>query len=249
MALLLYKSNEMFSSTELIRKSKMIFDKIVNDEIEKAIILRDGKPGFLLMDFYKYEQIMAEYEELKQYVEDNKKQKKPKKLKSEKKAEKKTYVPEQIEKDEPNVVLEELEIKSVKDTPKKEIIQTKVEEKIEPVDIEKIIKSQKKQDDQLTQETKIEDEPQNEIQEEQTVEEEIQTALESIKNMNFDDDMKKKAEDKIKAKIIKARQEREQLLKEQEEHEKEELKEELELQVQIKNEAKKKEQELKEFWD
>jgi hypothetical protein len=65
MALLLYKSKEMFSTTELIRKSKMIFDKIVDEEIEKAIIMRDGKPGFLLMDFEKYESIMAEYENIK----------------------------------------------------------------------------------------------------------------------------------------------------------------------------------------
>ena len=55
MGLLLYKSDEMFSATQLIRQSKMIFDKVVKNEIEKAIILRDGKPGFLLMDFAKYE--------------------------------------------------------------------------------------------------------------------------------------------------------------------------------------------------
>ena len=65
MGLLLYKSNEMFSSTELIRKSKMIFNKIIDQEIEKAIIMRDGKPGFMLMDFAKYEEIMAEFEDLK----------------------------------------------------------------------------------------------------------------------------------------------------------------------------------------
>jgi len=68
MGLLLYKSDEMYSSTELIRKSKMIFDKVLDKEIEKAIILRDGKPCFLLMEFQKYEKIMAEYEELKTYV-------------------------------------------------------------------------------------------------------------------------------------------------------------------------------------
>ncbi|MEA3353742.1 MAG: hypothetical protein U9Q33_08015 [Campylobacterota bacterium] len=233
MALLLYKSNEMFSSTELIRKSKMIFDKIVNDDIEKAIILRDGKPNFLLMDFYKYEKIMAEYEELKKYVEDNKKSKKSKKIKFEKKPEKKISTPVIEKKEVIKLDTKEIKIKSMKDEPQDEIIHSKVEEKKE----------------QLIEETKIKDEPQDEIYEEQTVEEEIQTALESIKNMNFDDDMKKVAEDKIKAKIIKARAEREKLLKEQEENEKEDLKEELELQVQIKNEAKKKEQELKEFWD
>lgn len=65
MNFLQYKSDEMFSSTQLIRKSKMIFDSLSNDEIEKAVILRDGKPSFLLMDFAKYEAIMKEYMELK----------------------------------------------------------------------------------------------------------------------------------------------------------------------------------------
>ena len=69
MGLLLYKSDEMYSSTELIRKSKMIFDKVLDKKIDKAIILRDGKPSFLLMEFKKYEKIMEEYEELKNYVE------------------------------------------------------------------------------------------------------------------------------------------------------------------------------------
>jgi len=60
MGLLSYKSDEMYSSTELIRKSKMIFDKVLDKRIDKAIILRDGKPTFLLMEFKKYEKIMAE---------------------------------------------------------------------------------------------------------------------------------------------------------------------------------------------
>lgn len=66
-----YKSDEMFSSTQLIRKSKMIFDKLSKDDIEKAVILRDGKPSFLLMDFAKYEQIMIEYMELKKSIGTN----------------------------------------------------------------------------------------------------------------------------------------------------------------------------------
>ncbi len=65
MSLLQYTSKEMFSSTELIRKSKMIFDKVSDKDIEKAIILRDGKPSFILMDFETYENIMAEYLKLK----------------------------------------------------------------------------------------------------------------------------------------------------------------------------------------
>jgi len=69
MGLLLYKSDEMYSSTELIQKSKMIFDKVLDNKIDKAIILEDGKPCFLLMDFHKYEKIMAEYEVLKKSVQ------------------------------------------------------------------------------------------------------------------------------------------------------------------------------------
>ncbi|QOG12228.1 hypothetical protein [Arcobacter sp. FWKO B] len=62
---LLYSSKEMFSSTDLIRKSKMIFDKVNSNEISKAIILRDGKPSFIMLDFDKYEEIMKEYQILK----------------------------------------------------------------------------------------------------------------------------------------------------------------------------------------
>jgi len=61
-----YKSNEMFSSTNLIRKSKSIFDKLQNNEIEKAVILRDGKPSFIMIEFEHYERIMNEYQKLKE---------------------------------------------------------------------------------------------------------------------------------------------------------------------------------------
>lgn len=69
MSLLQYTSKEMFSSTELIRKSKNVFDKLAKDEIEKAIILRDGKPSFMLLDFNKYEDIMTEYLAMKAELE------------------------------------------------------------------------------------------------------------------------------------------------------------------------------------
>ena len=61
-----YTSKEMYSSTDLIRKSKSIFDKLNNKEIEKAVILRDGKPSFMLLDFETYENIMIEYVKLKE---------------------------------------------------------------------------------------------------------------------------------------------------------------------------------------
>jgi predicted nuclease with TOPRIM domain len=66
MGLLQYTSNEMFSSTELVRKCKNIFDKLNKNEIEKAIILRDGKPGIILLDFNQYEQIISDYLQLKE---------------------------------------------------------------------------------------------------------------------------------------------------------------------------------------
>ena len=69
---LLYASNEMFSSTQLVRKSKDIFDKLTSNKIDKAVILRDGKPNFMLLEFKKYENIMKEYEELKRNISINK---------------------------------------------------------------------------------------------------------------------------------------------------------------------------------
>lgn len=61
-----YSSNEMFSSTNLIRQSKQIFDKLQDKEIEKAVILRDGKPSFIMLDFDSYEKVMEEYLLLKE---------------------------------------------------------------------------------------------------------------------------------------------------------------------------------------
>lgn len=72
-----YTSEEMFSSTELIRKSKMVFDKLQKNEIEKAIILRDGKPSFLLLDFAKYEKLMTEYLSLKKEIKNKNNKKDP----------------------------------------------------------------------------------------------------------------------------------------------------------------------------
>lgn len=61
----MYSSDEMFSSTDLVRKSKPIFDAIITRKIDKAVILRDGKPSFIMLDFFEYEKIMKEYFELK----------------------------------------------------------------------------------------------------------------------------------------------------------------------------------------
>lgn len=96
MGLLQYTSNEMFSSTELVRKSKNIFDKLNRNEIEKAIVLRDGKPGIILLDFNHYEQIMNEYLSLKNQIPSNKQEIK-KEIKAEKVEPKKEI---EIEKEE-----------------------------------------------------------------------------------------------------------------------------------------------------
>ncbi|MEA3316301.1 MAG: hypothetical protein U9Q30_10615, partial [Campylobacterota bacterium] len=65
MGLLLYKSDEIFSQKELEENNQLIFKKITDNEIDKAVILNDSEVKFLVMEFSKYENIMKEYEELK----------------------------------------------------------------------------------------------------------------------------------------------------------------------------------------
>lgn len=65
-----YTSDEMFSATQLIRKSKKIFDDIENRKIEKGVILRDGKPSFIMLEFRQYEKLMKRLIELEE--EENK---------------------------------------------------------------------------------------------------------------------------------------------------------------------------------
>eukprot|EP01156_Anaeramoeba_ignava_P013874 Anaeramoba_ignava/a607699_252.p3 GENE.a607699_252~~a607699_252.p3 ORF type:complete len:239 (+),score=48.70 a607699_252:972-1688(+) len=238
MALLLYESKEMFSSTELIRKSKMIFDKIVNDEIEKAIILRDGKPGFMLMDFKKYEAIMADYEKLKESCDKStKKRIKKKKNEDSPKILSKQEKMEAILNNLPNNIETQKELeeftpsfKEEKETKPLGEQETKEEENVEKNEPEPV-EEQEQQRESLNEEDEIRD------------------ALFKIKDMNFSPEEKAKVEAQIKEKIKRAREERAKEIHEHEELEKEELKEELQLQVQLKEEKKKKEQELKEFWD
>lgn len=232
MALLLYKSNEMFSATELIRKSKMIFDKVVNNEIEKAIIMRDGKPGFLLMDFEKYENIMQEYETLKEEYE------KLTKLKNKKK---KNIKETKIE----SKCIEE-EIQKIKSTPVKD------EPMLEDIVIPKPKIKELEKDESIKIEVDYTKEP--EVQEKQKTEPidemtEIREALDKIKNLNFNDEERLKVEVQVKERIKQARQERARILEQEEQLDKEDLKEELEIQVHLKEEKNKKERELKEFWD
>ena len=242
MRLLLYKSNEIFSSTELIRKSKKIFNKIIDQEIEKAIIMRDGKPGFLLMDFEKYEEIMTEFEELKaKSIGINSVENKAK----EKKNNSKQDIEDMVDLKE-EIETTKTKIAQITDKPKEKIQPSRV---VPPRPIKEEIVFEKKDNDIKTDiiEQKV---PRKEIAEEElSEEEEIKKALDSIKSMNFDDTMKATAEKKIKERILKARKDRAEQKKKEEIENKDDLKEELEIQVHIKEENKKKERELKEFWD
>ena len=234
MGLLLYKSNEMFSSTELIRKSKMIFNKIIDQEIEKAIIMRDGKPGFLLMDFAKYEEIMAEFEDLKAQS-------------LSKTIENKSKKKEIIEKSP----VQEIKIDTIKTVPtlEKQKIKIQPSQVVPPRPIKEEIIVEKEYETVVTENKRERKAEKNIFEEELTEEEEVKQALESIKSMNFDENMKAVAEKKIKDRILEARRNRAKKIEQEEIENKVDLKEELEIQVHIKEENKKKERELKEFWD
>ncbi|MBD3841443.1 MAG: hypothetical protein IE909_06080 [Campylobacterales bacterium] len=242
MALLLYKSEEMFSATELIRKSKMVFDKVANHEIEKAIILRDGKPCFLLMDFEKYETIMAEYEQLRSTKNIKTKQSTIQK----KRAESKIQLPPQ---------------NPIPPQERKEILESSAT-KIDPIELKvreenKLLNDlnqiQEESDVEETQDFRFQDDFEEQKETETipkiTQEQEILEALDKIKHISLSDEERQKVEQRIKQKIIQARKEREELAKQEPIIEKEELKEELQVQVQLKQINQKKERELKEFWD
>ncbi len=117
MGLLQYTSNEMFSSTELVRKSKNIFDKLSKKDIEKAIVLRDGKPAAILLDFAYYEEIMKDYLLLK---EQSKKPNEPIKKEIQKLEIKETIKEESIEKSFPKPKEEDFSFNSDLSTNKPE---------------------------------------------------------------------------------------------------------------------------------
>lgn len=139
MNLLQYRSDEMVSSTELIRKSKNIFNKLQKKEIEKAVILRDGKPQFMLLDFDTYEELMSEYLSLKQLLENGEtkvKKKKAKKVEIEEEFIEitETYNDEEIKKDELEEALAQIEKLGLEEK------SFEVEEKKDDLDIEIDIK-------------------------------------------------------------------------------------------------------------
>ncbi|RXJ77585.1 hypothetical protein CRV03_04970 [Arcobacter sp. F155] len=139
MNLLQYRSDEMVSSTELIRKSKNIFNKLQKKEIEKAVILRDGKPQFMLLDFDTYEELMSEYLSLKQLLENGETKVKKKKAKKVEVEEEfieitETYKDEEIKKDELEEALAQIEKLGLEEK------SSKAEEKKDDLDIEIDIK-------------------------------------------------------------------------------------------------------------
>lgn len=111
MSLLQYTSKEMFSSTELVRKNKSIFDKLNKKEIEKAVILRDGKPSIMLLDFEEYERIIADYLSLKEKTPSIQNTPTQKKIEEEAKFEQKNKKPTETSEvdDEFKIALEEIE--------------------------------------------------------------------------------------------------------------------------------------------
>lgn len=224
MALLLYKSDEMFSSTELIRKSKMIFDKVLDEEIEKAIILRDGKPSFLLMEFSKYEKIMAEYEELKEYVAEIEGSTVPKKKSKKKK----------VKSEEDKKLKNELVEKSKKIAiPKMDYVEDIKKAK------EKSSNSEVNSQDNVENKKETQVELQEDLSKEQT---EVVKTQEVTSPSESLDDVKKQ---EMKEKILQARREREKIKIE----DPEETKVQEQLEEQIAEDKLKKEQELEEFWD
>ena len=141
---LLYASNEMFSSTQLVRQSKKIFDKLGTNEIEKAIILRDGKPNFMLLDFNTYESIMKDYIELKENQKNNELKiiNKPQEIIS-----KKEIIEEVIEVKEQNDVIEiveELNDKGLTQEEDKELQEAL--KRLDELELDPILKSEAKEE-------------------------------------------------------------------------------------------------------
>lgn len=225
----------------------MIFDKVLDQEIEKAIILRDGKPSFLLMEFEKYENIMAEFEELKEYVEslENGSVKKVKDKSKNKKKDK------NLESKQKETLKKEIQQKIEQPIEKEKKVSKTIEKVVEEpvVEVEEILILEEETETEELVDNIDNEQNENMIEQELSEEEELNNAFQSIESMNFDDDMKKMAQDKIKVKILQARKERAEALALQEKEMQEEEQEEQKLQEQIKQEKVKKERELKEFWD
>ncbi len=196
---LLYSSNEMYSSTELIRKSKTIFDKIIKNEIDKAIILRDGKPSFILLDFDKYEKIMSEYDTFKSksLLKETKEPKKKKEkviVQKEKTKKKKEEISSEKNKSKKNIdeTIKENKIKSSELV--EEFIEKKKERVAPPAPVFEFNDTPLVQEDDeiIVEEILIEEDS------EKKLEEEISQGLEVLEEMDFDEEFKKEVEKKVR---------------------------------------------------
>ena len=199
---LLYSSNEMFSSTDLIRKSKIIFDKINTREIDKAIILRDGKPNFMLLNFALYEKIMAEYDVLKKiHVTDetsNKRTNKQiiKQIDNIVPVEKK-YIPANIESNL-NKFNEIINVKNLELKVNNNII---IDPIIQSEDIDEDIELKTNIVDEVIIESDEDKEEKIRIKEFKAQEEiELKKALEQLEALNLDPVLKEEAKEQIKIK-------------------------------------------------
>ena len=116
MSKIYYSSDEMFSSTDLIRKSKPIFDLVAKKSIDKAVILRDGKPSFILLDFLEYEKLMKDYLSLKEQNNPIKKSAENQMQKADEIVESETEIKtDEINEDEYNKALVEIDNLSIED--------------------------------------------------------------------------------------------------------------------------------------
>lgn len=170
MSLLQYTSNEMFSSTELVRKSKNIFDKLNKKEIEKAIILRDGKPNTIILDFSEYEKIMSDYLKLKGHFP--------------------TFEPKTVQtkiEEKPEQKTEEAKIEKV--IPIKLTVEKIIQEKVQ----NNSLKSLDDIDDDIDVDEIIN---QTTSKDEVIEDEDYQAALDKIDNLDFSADIEKTKKDK-----------------------------------------------------
>ncbi len=252
-----YSSDEMFSSTELIRKSKKIFDKLNKNEIEKAVILRDGKPGFMLLDFETYENLMKEYLKLKD-----------KKIESVEVAEKvQEIVQEDIKTKEEIVKIQEvipeitapIELEEIKELseektqkePIDELIKEEVEDSIDKsIEVTAASNIQKVMD--MVEKNEIET---PEVKEESTP---VISDIDDIPNEEINDDDFLKALEDIENMVVSPQVEEKAISKDEEKKEgfdnnnikdTEAIEDDFEMELNIEEDKPKKSQPLKEFWD
>jgi len=188
-----YNSKEMFLVQELKDKSDTILGNISNNSIEKAILLEMGQPKLLIMDFQKYEEFFLEYQVLKKNQNNNP-----------------NSISNTVKKESKNEEIIQEEIKDIKKEHFKEELKSiesivTVANKVNDIYFPTAGQSANKiqNDDSVEEDDSLEE--LNKDEKEMTEEEEIQQALDKIKSIDFDANMRRIAETKIREKILKAR--------------------------------------------